>query len=305
MRLDNNLNEFKRLIVASAREFKIIDEYVEKDYWLVLILKTILSKDNGYVFKGGTSLSKCYHLINRFSEDIDISYSDSYDDISVSEKNRKFKGITKSIKEVGLDIANRDHLRRQAYFNRFQCPYPSLFADNRIDKQVVIELAGQTPSFPQTKRIIQTFVGEYLTKINRLDLVEQYNLEPFEITVQSLERTIVDKTYAICDYYLDEKCAKHSRHIYDIHKIIPEIKLDKSLKELFLEVKKYRQQRSICSSAKEGIRLNEVLRKIVDEASFKDDYNKVTLHFLYDHIDYDGCVNSLEKLYQFLLKENL
>ena len=53
--------------------------------------------------------------------------------------------------------------------------------------------------------------------------------------------------------------------------------------------------------------LNEfkVLRKIVDEASFKDDYNKVTLHFLYDHIDYDSCVNSLEKLYQFLLKENL
>lgn len=45
----------------------VLEEYIEKDYWLVNILKSILSKDPDYVFKGGTSLSKCYHLINRLS----------------------------------------------------------------------------------------------------------------------------------------------------------------------------------------------------------------------------------------------
>ena len=122
MRLDENKELFETLIVNTAKNYKILNEFVEKDYWLILILKEIFSKPNDYVFKGGTSLSKCYHLINRFSEDIDISYSQEYESLTVNDINRRFKGITKSIKEVGLEIENKDRLRRNAYFNQFRCP---------------------------------------------------------------------------------------------------------------------------------------------------------------------------------------
>ena len=127
MRLDKEKELFKTLIINTSINLNVIEEYVEKDYWLVLILKSIFSKSQDYVFKGGTSLSKCYRLINRFSEDIDISYSTEYDSLTINDINRRFKGITKSIKEVGLEIDNKDHLRRNAYFNQFRCPYPSLF----------------------------------------------------------------------------------------------------------------------------------------------------------------------------------
>ena len=206
MRLDKDLKIFEKYVNQTSVFFDIHREYVEKDYWLSLILKSIISKDLGYVFKGGTSLSKCFHLINRFSEDIDISYSKSRDESKTGELERKFRGIITSVNEVGLEIENKDKLRRRAYFNQYLCPYPSLFSENSIEKKVVIELAGQTPSFPVIETSIQTFIGQYLDSINRHDLVEQYELEPFKVVTQSLDRTLIDKTFAICDYYISGNC---------------------------------------------------------------------------------------------------
>ena len=49
---------------------------IEKDYYVTIILYLLASKEPGIVFKGGTSLSKCYKLIDRFSEDIDITFTE-------------------------------------------------------------------------------------------------------------------------------------------------------------------------------------------------------------------------------------
>ena len=48
---------------------------VEKDWWVTMVLKAVFSSSfaEHFVFKGGTSLSKAYHLIDRFSEDIDLA----------------------------------------------------------------------------------------------------------------------------------------------------------------------------------------------------------------------------------------
>lgn len=305
MRLESDELLFKNTITRTARGLKIIEEYVEKDYWLVSILKNLFSQDRGYVFKGGTSLSKCYKLINRFSEDIDISYSSLYEELPITEIKRKFKGITTAIKENGLEIENKDKLRRSAYFNQFVCPYPSVTNGTGIEKKVIIELAGQTPSFPTNKKTIQTFIGEYLEKIGRHDLVEKYELEPFEINVQSLERTLVDKTYAICDYYLSHKERRHSRHLYDLYKISSIVNLDSNLKDLFLQVKEYRKEIPICFSAKDDVKLNEVLDHIINEASFKSDYESVTYPLLYENIDYSKCEESLIKIRDFLSEYKL
>ena len=48
---------------------------VEKDWWVTMVLKAVFSSSfaEHFVFKGGTSLGKAYHLIDRFSEDIDLA----------------------------------------------------------------------------------------------------------------------------------------------------------------------------------------------------------------------------------------
>ena len=73
-----NLHEDQKLFTEAIRftsqQLNIKPEYIEKDYWVTFALFTIFNNKLGkdVVFKGGTALSKCYHLIERFSEDIDL-----------------------------------------------------------------------------------------------------------------------------------------------------------------------------------------------------------------------------------------
>ena len=74
MKLHQNIPLFKDAVKATAQHMNIPPEFVEKDYWityaLFAIFKDKIGKDT--VFKGGTALSKCYNMIERFSEDIDL-----------------------------------------------------------------------------------------------------------------------------------------------------------------------------------------------------------------------------------------
>jgi predicted nucleotidyltransferase component of viral defense system len=74
MKLHENKELFNDAILATAQQKGIKEIYVEKDYWVTLALHRIFTSDIGKeaVFKGGTALSKCYNIIERFSEDIDM-----------------------------------------------------------------------------------------------------------------------------------------------------------------------------------------------------------------------------------------
>lgn len=306
MHLFNNKRDFETVITKTSKWMSVANEYIEKDYWLFLILKEIFKNDKcGYVFKGGTSLSKCHHLINRFSEDIDISYSSPFGEVNSGEIKRKFKGITDAIKAVGLEIANPDKLRWNRYFNQFQCPYNSFYSDTNIEKKVVIELAAQTPSFPSEEKEFSSFIGDYFESLGRHDLVEKYELTPFNLQVQTLERTLVDKTFAICDYYIDDKCENHSRHLYDISKLLTKVNLDKNLANLFEEVRSYRNKISVCRSARDGMKLNQLLDAIIRNKSFKNDYESKTMVLLYEKYPYNECENALIRMRDFLLSSTL
>ena len=302
MHLDES-KVFRQLVVDTSQHFHIRAEFVEKDYWVTKILKRIFDSSDDYIFKGGTSLSKCYGLIKRFSEDIDISYSIPYEDLDGPDKNKKFRTIYNSILESGLIVSNQKYLRRKDYFNQFICPYESLFPDNQIDKRVIVELAAQTPSFPSIVKPIQSFVGQYLEAIGKTELIKQYDLNPFNVRVQSLERTVVDKTFAICDYYLSNRKNKRSRHLYDLNKLLGQIKLNNSLIDLFNQVREYRKKIEICLSAKDGTKLYKILERIIADQFFKKDYETMTLPLLYEQVPYKETIKTLSLLEVFL-KEN-
>ena len=75
MTLDNNTQQFSDAIRAASERLNIAAIYIEKDYWITKILQQLsrTPQANNIVWKGGTSLSKGYGLIDRFSSDIDVA----------------------------------------------------------------------------------------------------------------------------------------------------------------------------------------------------------------------------------------
>lgn len=71
----HNDKEFVDAIDASSQHFKIHPALIEKDYWVTYVLRNLSKSDfvAKVVFKGGTPLSKAFHCIERFSEDIDLA----------------------------------------------------------------------------------------------------------------------------------------------------------------------------------------------------------------------------------------
>ncbi len=86
----HNHKEFLQLLEIIADETGIIPQLIEKDYWIMHVLHGL--KQQGYEFelKGGTSLSKGYKIIDRFSEDIDIHIRPS-PELNVETNPRKTK----------------------------------------------------------------------------------------------------------------------------------------------------------------------------------------------------------------------
>lgn len=102
-------------ILANVAENKgIVDNAVEKDYWVSMVLRAIFSLPyaTAFVFKGGTSLSKGWGLIERFSEDIDLAIDPKYlgfTDIATKNQRTKLRKDSKKFIDgtFALDIENR------------------------------------------------------------------------------------------------------------------------------------------------------------------------------------------------------
>lgn len=279
--------------------FKLLNIIDEKDYYAISLLRRVTSINNNIVFKGGTCLSKCYHVIERFSEDIDVSVIEDH----LTQGQRRFlvhENIEKSISEIGLTLSNPDSIRSKRVFNRFICKYDTLIDASDTFANVLFELAMQSPCFPYEEKTCQTFIGKYLDDTNNNDLTIKYGLESFQVKTQKLERTFVDKVYALCDYQISKKLERNSRHLYDLHKILPFIKLDENLITLFNEVRKYRITNETCYSVQGNNKLHILFNNLIKEETFKNDFNKVTSPLLYDNTTYSEINNSLLTISNFL-----
>lgn len=76
--LHNDREQFREAIYLSYQQTGIMAQAIEKDYYVTLLLQILAQEMPYIVFKGGTSLSKCHKVIQRFSEDIDITIDTLY-----------------------------------------------------------------------------------------------------------------------------------------------------------------------------------------------------------------------------------
>lgn len=141
-----------------------------------------------------------------------------------------------------------------------------------------------------------SFIYDYLKQAGREDLIKQFSLEPFELSVQKIERTFIDKIFAVCDYYLENRITEHSRHLYDLCKLLEVVKIDKSLRELFNIVRKERSVHITCLSAKEGVKLKDLLQEIVDKSIYKNDYETITVNLLFENVSYETAIGALQEI---------
>ena len=128
------------------------------------------------------------------------------------------------------------------------------------------------------------------------DKVVDYGLDTFEMKVQGIDRTLIDKVFAICDYYLQDKVKKHSRHIYDIYKLLQLVPLTTEFETLVEEVRKVRSETNICPSAKEGVNIPLLLGEIIENEVYKEDYETITLRILEEDVNYDTAIEAVKKI---------
>ena len=258
---------------------------IEKDIIQSIILKKLSESDYSIVFKGGTSLSKVYNLIDRFSEDIDIATTSSPTE---GERKEIKKLVSEIADDSGLIINNIESILSRHKFNHYELSYKSVI-DNS-DGQIILETSFLHKSYPVETKTVQSIVGKYLDEKN-LSLPFEFDANSFIMQVQSLERTFVDKVFAVCDYYLNGETTRHSRHLYDIAKLASAIDIkEDTLKNLIEEVRIDRQSSYRNSSAQSGKNITEILTSIIQSQVYKQDYETVTMDLLREKMTYEEAV---------------
>ena len=292
--LHENREEFFDAVNLAAERHNVLPTVVEKDYYVTMILRGLSSRLDYVVFKGGTSLSKCHKVIKRFSEDIDITI-----DIKLSQgQMKKLKETIKTVaEELGLRIPNIEETRSRRSYNRYILEYDSVLAepDNAIQTSVLMETSFAEISFPTVLLPVHSYIGDMMME-EAPGQIENYRLELFEMKVQGIDRTLADKVFALCDYYLQRRIKKHSRHLYDIYKLLPIVPLDDDFAQLVREVRAERAKTNICPSAQPGVDVPKLLNTIIEKDVYKDDYETITSRILEEPVPYAVAVGSLKKI---------
>ena len=116
----HNLKDFRDLIQVVSSERRILPQLIEKDYWIMHVLYGLARQGFVFELKGGTSLSKGYRIIERFSEDIDIRIEppgelkvmagrNHQKPAHVDSRRRFFDWLAENIHIPGIESVHRDH----------------------------------------------------------------------------------------------------------------------------------------------------------------------------------------------------
>ena len=176
MKLHEDLESFKTLIQMTASSFGVTPVYIEKDYWVTYVLKNLFTSEykDKVIFKGGTSLSKAYSLIKRFSEDVDLQL------INFEGSEHQKKSLMKKIEAaatVGL-IPQPNHPRENKRGNirktvyKYQKSIEGEFFQASDD--FIFEINGMSIPEPWEAKEIETDIAKYLSLKGLHDEIKEF-----------------------------------------------------------------------------------------------------------------------------------
>jgi predicted nucleotidyltransferase component of viral defense system len=228
-------------IETAAKNLKIIPPSVEKDMWVTAVLRALfaLPYAEHLSFKGGTSLSKCYNLIERFSEDIDIAVNRGFlgfdGKLSKTQISNKLRRAACSFvrQELQFDIA-KEFENQGINSNLFtvevnitpvtttdpeiiEIHYKSLFRESNYVKPIVrLEVSGRSMNEPLQKIDLQSLVDKEFPDAS-------FANKPFEVNAVVPERTFLEKICLLHEEFARPqefmRTERMSRHLYDLSKL--------------------------------------------------------------------------------------
>lgn len=148
-------NEWKEIIKTVAREQGRTELMVEKDTIQSMFLLELSKSELPFVFKGGTSLSKAYNLIDRFSEDIDLSMNRKP---TQSERKQSKKIIMNIADMLEMVLDNPEEIKSRHDYNMYVFKYPSLFAKKPME--IIIETSYYQTVYPVDKHDVCKLLGQ-------------------------------------------------------------------------------------------------------------------------------------------------
>ena len=278
--------EWKEIIETVARELGRSEQMVEKDTIQSMFLYELAKSELPFVFKGGTSLSKAYNLIDRFSEDIDLSMNRRP---TQSERVKSKELISEIAENLGLVLSNPEEIKSRYDYNKYVFKYDSLFSVNPLE--IIIETSYYQSVYPVDKHVVGSFVGRFCLDRNII-LPVPFEAAEVMMNVQSVERTFVDKVFAVCDYKIQNMQDRDSRHLYDICKLLREVELNEELDKLIDMVRDDRMQSKNNPSAQLDYYIPDMLKEMIRSRFYESDYKNVTQKLLYEDISYDYAIEN-------------
>lgn len=202
---------------------------VEKDYWVTQVLRSLAGEFvDDFVFKGGTSLSKGFGLIERFSEDIDILVVAGDRGRGATDRlmKRMAETAADSIGGIPTSYGGAESGRHRAY----EIPYPVLTpATKLIQPRVLLEMGVRGGDHPKHRVSIGTLVGDALANAD-IDISRFADLVVGDLWVLHPGRTLLEKLVTVHleaeRLALDDKRTpdpRIGRHFYDIHQLLGDV----------------------------------------------------------------------------------
>lgn len=227
MRLHENPKLFRQSVEFASQKLGVLPIYVEKDYWVTYALNLIFHSEIGTdtIFKGGTALSKCYGVIERFSEDIDLVVLRKEGESGNKLKNKLRKitqVVSQKLEEVEVEgITNKLGMIRKVAYN-YKKEFTGVFG--QVRDVIIVEATWLGRYEPFHKQEISSYIYEMMKEANQLELAQEYGMLPFEVQVLHVNRTICEKIMSLVRFSYAENpitdLKNKLRHTYDIHLLL-------------------------------------------------------------------------------------
>ncbi len=211
--------------------------FIEKDFWVIEVLRAATAQvevnatDGSRhpvetIFKGGTSLSRVYGLIERFSEDVDLLVSFPPVQASTGARDKVLKAIRDNVASH-LGTAGESSAVTTGVKRNIRYPYPARYGSTGISEGVLLEMGSRGGAFPTQQHQLRSLVANHaITTLGEADDAWD-EFEPVTVAVLAPERTLLEKLSLLHDAvsrFPDEKARAKlltgGRHLYDVHQLL-------------------------------------------------------------------------------------
>lgn len=229
----------QRAYTQISEETGIVPFAVEKDWWVVQILSAITQTKavSYFIFKGGTSLSKVWKLIERFSEDIDLVFDAVNFEHKAPVTRSGVKSLRKRMRKY-ISCTFKSELEKILHNNGFtdvETVYiiPEASDADPIQIEVYYPNVVDYPGYIRPRILLEiscTSLNEPCTVQSFGSLLDEYYFESSfvegSINVQTVipERTFLEKIFLLHEEFQRPRgrirVERQSRHLYDVFKLI-------------------------------------------------------------------------------------